>query len=316
MLDHDFLASLVRPVGRTEACPLASHHPLRRIIRKSVNVPAEVDSVRLVASRADGLQNATLVVVSIAGLLAFFLPFLISALPNAGGQVSSRTVEASLLLALIVGGSLVVTVAELVRGPGSGNQARSVAMLGALVAIDATLRLVPSFLGASPIFALIVLVGYVFGPRFGFVMGTLTLLLSAAITAGVGPWLPFQMLCTGWVGVAAGWLPRWTSARAELATAAALGALAGFAYGALMNLYSWPFAAPGVTEDVGLYWSPGLSLLESIERYAAFYVTTSLLHDATRAMATAFLIVVAGAPVLRLLRRFHARAAWSTSLRR
>ena len=146
--------------------------------------------MRLVSSGSDGLQNATLLIVSIAGLLAFFLPFLISALPNAASQVSPRTVEASLLLALIVGGSLIITVAELVRGPGAGNQARSVALLGALVAIDATLRLVPSFLGASPIFALIVLVGYVFGPRFGFVMGTLTLLLSAAITAGVGPWLP------------------------------------------------------------------------------------------------------------------------------
>ena len=269
--------------------------------------------MRIGASRADGLQNATLVAVSIAGLLAFFLPFLISALPDAAGQFSSRTVEASLLLALIVGGSLFVTVAELVRRPGSGNQARSVALLGALVAIDATLRLVPSFLGASPIFALIVLVGYVFGPRFGFVMGTLTLLLSAAITAGVGPWLPFQMLCTGWIGVAAGWLPRRTSAGAELATAAGFGALTGFAYGALMNLYSWPFAAPGVTEDVGLYWSPGLSLPESIERYAAFYVATSLVHDATRALATAFLIVVAGGPVMRLLRRFRTRAEWSTS---
>jgi energy-coupling factor transport system substrate-specific component len=269
--------------------------------------------VRVVASRADGLQNATIVIVSIAGLLEFSLPFLISALPDAAGEVSSRTLEASLLLALIVGGSLLVTVAELVRGPDAGNLARAVALLGALVVIDATLRLVPSFLGASPIFALIVLVGYVFGPRFGFVMGTLTLLLSAAITAGIGPWLPFQMLCAGWIGVASGWLPTWQSARAELASAAALGTIAGFAYGALMNLYSWPFTAPGVTDDVRLYWSPGLSLSESIERYSTFYLATSLVHDATRAAATALLIVVAGAPVIRLLRRFHARAAWSTS---
>jgi energy-coupling factor transport system substrate-specific component len=156
-------------------------------------------------------------------------------------------------------------------------------------------------------------VGYVFGPRFGFVMGTLTLLLSAAITAGIGPWLPFQMLCAGWIGVASGWLPTWQSARAELASAAALGTIAGFAYGALMNLYSWPFTAPGVTDDVRLYWSPGLSLSESIERYSTFYLATSLVHDATRAAATALLIVVAGAPVIRLLRRFHARAVWSTS---
>jgi energy-coupling factor transport system substrate-specific component len=270
--------------------------------------------VRVVASRVERLQITTLVVVSIAGFLALSLPFLISALPNPAGEMTSRTVEASLLLAIIVGGSLIVTVAELVRGPASGSHARSVALLAALVAIDATLRLVPSFLGASPIFALIVLVGYVFGPWFGFVMGTLTLLLSAAITAGVGPWLPFQMLCAGWVGVATGWLPKRTRVRAELAVVAAFGALTGFAYGALMNLYSWPFAAPGVTSEVGLYWSPGLSLSDSIERYAAFYVATSLVHDATRAAATAFLILVAGAPVIRLLRRFDSRSAWTTTL--
>jgi energy-coupling factor transport system substrate-specific component len=313
MLDHDSSRRVFVRCAAIEACPLASHDPPRRIIRKSVIGPGKVEPVKLVASRAVGLQNAALVIVSIAGLMAFSLPFLISALPNVGGEVSSRAVEASLLLALIVAGSLIVSVAELVRGPGAGSHARSVALLSVLVAIDATLRLVPSFLGGSPIFALIVLVGFVFGPRFGFVMGTLTLLLSAAITAGVGPWLPFQMLCTGWVGVAAGWLPKWTTARAELATAAVLGAFTGFAYGALMNLYSWPFAAPGATEDVGLYWSPALSLLESIQRYAAFYVATSLVHDATRAVATTLLILVAGAPVIRLLRRFHARAGWSTS---
>jgi energy-coupling factor transport system substrate-specific component len=269
--------------------------------------------VRAGSSGTDVIQNATIVIVSVAGLLAFSLPFLISALPTEPARVSSRAVEASLLLALIVGGSLIITVAELARGPGAGSHARSVALLGALVAIDATLRLVPSFLGASPIFALILLVGYVYGPRFGFVMGSLTLLLSAAITAGVGPWLPFQMLCAGWIGVASGWLPRSNSARAELSAAVAFGAVTGFAYGALMNLYSWPFAAPGLNDDVGLYWSPSLSLAESVEHYAAFYVATSLVHDATRGMATALLIVVTGGPVLRLLRRFHARAAWATS---
>jgi energy-coupling factor transport system substrate-specific component len=264
-------------------------------------------------SRTAGIQNVTLVIVSIAGLFAFLLPFVISALPNEPARLSSRTIEASLLLALIVGGSLIIAVAELIRGPGAGSLSRSVALLGSLVAIDATLRLVPSFLGASPIFALITLVGYVYGSRFGFVMGSLTLLLSAAITSGVGPWLPFQMLCAGWVGVTSGWLPKCKSARTELSIVVIFGAVTGFAYGALMNLYSWPFAAPGVSDDVGLYWSPALSAIESIERYTAFYVATSLVHDATRAVATAVLIVVAGGPVLRLLRRFHAQAAWFAS---
>ena len=264
-------------------------------------------------ARARTLENASLLIVSVAGLLAFGLPFIISAMPDSLGQLSTRPVNASLLLALIVGGSLTITAGELARGPASGNIARSVALLGALVAIDATLRLVPSFLGASPIFALIVLVGYVFGPPFGFVMGALTLLLSAAITAGVGPWLPFQMLCAGWVGVASGWLPRWRSSRAELITMMAFGAVAGFGYGALMNLYSWPFAAPGATSDTGLYWSPSLSFMESIERYATFYVATSFIHDASRGAATALIILIAGAPVLRLLERFRMRAVWTSS---
>jgi energy-coupling factor transport system substrate-specific component len=269
--------------------------------------------MRLRPVRERALENATLLIVSVAGLLAFGLPFIVSAMPGPSGEFSAIPVNASLLLALIVGGSLIIATGELARGPASGNLARSVALLGALVAIDATLRLVPSFLGASPIFALIVLVGYVFGPPFGFVMGALTLLLSAAITAGVGPWLPFQMLGAGWVGVASGWLPRWESTRAELSTIAAFGAVAGFGYGALMNLYSWPFAAPGATSDAGLFWSPSLSLMESIERYATFYMATSFAHDASRGAATALLIVIAGAPVLRLLERFHLRAVWTST---
>jgi energy-coupling factor transport system substrate-specific component len=237
----------------TGTSKLASRPALRQIIRKTDCHTGEVDlgESRFFTHRQN--SEPTLVIVTIGGLFAFFLPIVISALPTEPARVSSREAEASMLLALIVGGALIVAVGELVRGSATSSRARSVALLGALVATDATLRLIPSFLGASPIFALILLVGYVYGPRIGFVMGSLTLLLSAAITAGVGPWLPFQMLCAGWVGLASGWLPTWKSARAELATAVAFGVVTGFAYGALMNLYSWPFAAPGVSDDVELY---------------------------------------------------------------
>jgi energy-coupling factor transport system substrate-specific component len=260
--------------------------------------------------RSHTAGNALLAIVSVTGLLALGLPFILSALGRAGVAPQPRTVEASLLLAVIVAGSLLVAAGELAWGPGAGGVSRSVALLGVLAAIDASLRLIPSFFGASPIFALMLLVGYVFGPRFGFVMGALTLLLSAAITAGVGPWLPFQMLCAGWVGLAAGWLPRRGGPRARVGVLAILGAVTGFVYGALMNLYSWPFAAPGATADAGLYWNPSLSLAESLSRYGAFYLTTSLAHDATRAAATAVLILLAGLPILRLLERFRLRTSW------
>jgi energy-coupling factor transport system substrate-specific component len=268
--------------------------------------------LQLTTTRANAIENTALAVVSAAGLVAFALPFLLAVAPGSA-EGTQRAVDAAFLLGFVVAGALLVAIGELLRTAEDGGLSRAVALLGVLVAIDATLRLIPSFFGASPIFALIVLVGYVYGSRFGFVMGALTLLLSAAITAGVGPWLPFQMLCAGWVGLAAGWLPRQNSRIPDLAVLVVFGVLAGFAYGALMNLYAWPFAAPGVSSSVGLYWVPSLSPRESVERYVKFYLATSMLHDATRAFANAALLLVAGAPVLRILHRFRSRSSWATT---
>lgn len=256
------------------------------------------------------VANLALLAASMLGIVAFAFPFLVSAMPSARGASGTRSVEASLLLGAIVAGVLIIAIGELVRGSQAGSVSRSVALLGALVAVDAALRLAPTFLGASPLFALIVLVGYVYGPRFGFVMGALTLLLSAAITAGVGPWLPFQMLCAGWTGMAAGGIPHSRFPWPVMVYAA----LAGFGYGALMNLYAWPFAAPGATTDAGLFWTPDLSLTESVARYATFYLATSAVYDAFRALANVALILLIGAPVVRLLQRFKMRTSWTEAV--
>lgn len=236
---------------------------------------------------------------------AFALPFV-----AAGTTSSSRVVEGSLLLGIVTAGALIVALGELAQQAGPGNLSRATALLGVLVAIDAALRLIPSFLGASPIFVLIILVGYVFGPAFGFTMGALTLLLSAALTAGIGPWLPFQMICAAWVGAGAGLLPAAPAARRLVVQLAAYGAVASFGYGALINLYSWPFAAPGTEIEQSLYWAPGMGASETLARYARFYLTTSLIHDATRALATAALIALVGLPIVRMLRRFKLQVTW------
>ncbi len=91
---------------------------------------------------------------------------------------------------------------------------------------------------------------------------------------------------------------------------AGFGIVAGFAYGAILNLYSWPFAAPGVGQDIGLYWNPELSARESLEHYARFYLVTSFWYDAFRAVANAALILLVGAPVLRTLDRSLAHFSW------
>jgi energy-coupling factor transport system substrate-specific component len=158
---------------------------------------------------------------------------------------------------------------------------------------------------------LIILVGYVFGSAFGFTMGALTLLLSAVITAGIGPWLPFQMICAAWIGAGAGLIPLSTRPVTQRYALAAYGALVGFLFGALMNLYSWPFAAPGTDIEQSLYWVPGLSLAETAQRYWRFYLTTSLVHDAARAIATAVLLLLAGPPIVRMLLRFRLQVSWN-----
>lgn len=267
------------------------------------------------ASNPHGLSAQSWVLVvaaSLVGMAAFLYPFVLPALePAADGRAHAG--DAPLLFGLVTLLSLAAIARELDPGrprPGGMGASKLVALLGVLVAANAALRLVPTFLGASPIFVLIILVGAVFGPVIGFQMGALTLLVSAFLTGGIGPWLPFQMLGAGWVGMIAGWLPRPAQPRRRLAILAAYGALAGFGYGALLNLWSWPFAAPGIQTDVGMYWNPSLSASEALAHYGRFYLVTSLWYDAFRAAANALLIVAIGTPVLRTLDRSLAHFTW------
>lgn len=249
---------------------------------------------------------------SLVGGAAFLYPFLLPVL-HPSTEDRARSGEAPILFAIVTVLSLVAIAFELdpSRARSGGMPAsKLVALLGVLVAANAALRLVPAFLGASPLFVLIILVGAVFGPVFGFQMGALTLLVSAFLTGGIGPWLPFQMLGAGWIGLAAGWLPRPVAMRNRLLVLAAFGFVAGLVYGAILNLWSWPFAAPGTGEDLGLYWNPSLSATDSLHHYARFYLVTSLWYDAFRAVANAVLIVVIGAPLLRTLDRSRAHFSW------
>ncbi len=190
--------------------------------------------------------------------------------------------------------------------------ARGLALLAAIAAIDAALRLafVTGIGGFSPIFFLILCSGYVFGPAFGFEAGAVALLVSALATGGVGPWLPYQLFAAGWVGVAAGLVggrlggrlvgpPR----RRDLALLALVGFVTGFGYGALMDIWNWTFFA--ASPDLG--WLPGAPLGETVQRFSHFYLVTSLAYDSFRAVGNALLVVVLGGPVLAALARLRVR---------
>jgi len=187
---------------------------------------------------------------------------------------------------------------------------KTLAILGALAAVGSVLRFVPGPAGFSAIFFLPILSGYVFGVQFGFLAGLTTLLASALLTGGVGPWLPYQMFASGWVGAAAGLMPQpRQGSRWEIGGLAVLGLLLGLAYGLVMNLWFWPFVFR--PDQAAQYWQPGVGFGETVKRYALFYMTTSFIWDLWRGIGNATLILLFGAPVLRLLRRYKRRFSFA-----
>lgn len=251
-----------------------------------------------------------LLVASLVGLAGFLYPFVLPAISQSDVTDQAHAGDAPLLVAVVTGFAIAAVLVAMSEDQTGASRSRIVALLGVLVAIDATLRLVPTVLGASPVFLLIMLVGAVFGASFGFQMGALTILISALLTGGMGPWLPYQMLGAAWIGLTAGWLPRGGGERRRLVVLAIFGAVWGLLFGALMNLWFWPFGAPGAGEAGNLYWTPGLSLSETIERYGRFYLVTSLGFDLFRAVGNVVLVLALGGPILRLLERYRRRFSW------
>lgn len=274
--------------------------------------PDSRDPAGVLASGAvSGRMSAVILgLASLIGLAGFLYPFLLPAVGVVNSETEAHATLAPVLFSVVTGLSLVAMMVTIAEDHGGVARSKTVALLGVLVALDATLRLVPSFLGASPIFLLIMLVGAVFGASLGFQMGTLTILFSAFLTGGIGPWLPFQMLVAGWVGLTAGWLPRSSSPRLRVAILAVFGAVWGLMFGLLMNLWFWPFTAPGAGAESSLYWVPGSGAVDTLERYARFYLVTSLGFDLFRAAGNVALVMVLGGPILRLLERYRQRFSW------
>jgi len=242
-----------------------------------------------------------LVIASAFGIVAFFWPFFVSRESTLGASDVAPLIFGALLLLV-----LAVVLAQVSEG---GLDAKALALLGVLSAVGAALRpLGAGTAGVELIFFLLVLGGRALGPGFGFSLGCTTLFASALITAGVGPWMPYQMFACAWIGLGAGLLPR-ASGRREIWMLVAYTAAAAFLYGLLLNLSFWPFT---LGADTQLSFIPGGSLVENIHRYLVFDVTTSLGWDTGRALSNALLILLAGRPVLDALRRATRRASFDS----
>lgn len=243
-----------------------------------------------------------LAVASLAGVIGFGWPLFASGL--SGGAAGAHTGDAPWLFLALIGLLLGVVVAELADG---GMDVKAIAVLGVLAGCGAALRpLTGGATGFTLVFFLLIPAGRVFGRGFGFVLGAVTMLASALLTAGVGPWLPYEMLGAAWVGFGAGCLPR-GHGRAEVALLAAYGAVTGLLYGLLLNLSYWPFLTGAGPR---LAFVPGGALGTNFAHWVHFDLTTSLGFDIPRAIGNAVALLVLGRPVLVALHRVARRAGF------
>lgn len=251
------------------------------------------------------LRSATvLAVASMAGLAMFVWPLLVRV------RVEESTLQPPFVFLALLPVVIVVCLAEFTEG---GMDAKVLAMLGVLTAINAVMRgLSAGMAGIELVFFLLILGGRVFGAGFGFVLGCTSLFASALLTAGVGPWLPYQMLASAWVGLGAGLLPRRVGGRWEIAMLVVYGIFAAYFFGLVMNMSSWPFTlgiqVPGHSR--GLSFVPGDPLSENLHRFGVYTLLTSTgSWDTGRAITNTVALVVLGPAILTTLRRAVRRAS-------
>lgn len=236
--------------------------------------------------------------VSIVGLALFAWPFLGTGLP-------ASTPAWALMIACVAG-------LFLVEAGTRQLDSRAFALLAAIAAIDAALRLavIVGIGGFNPIYFLVLCAGYVFGTSFGFMAGALSILVSALVSGGIGPWVPYQVFGVGWVGVAAGIAGQWrgdTPGIRDIAVLALVGAVMGWVFGALLDITDW---VPGYRGNPELGWWPGIAPPIAVVHFARFYMLTSFAYDSFRAVGNAVMVVVFGAPVLAALMRLRARMSF------
>ena len=204
----------------------------------------------------------------------------------------------SLVIAVVAVGVIALDISAEVL------DSKSVALLGVLSALIASLRLVGAgAIGVEPMWFLLITASFVFGPRFGFSLGVISLGVSALLTGGIGPWLPFQMMAAGWIGLLAGSigsLARSQSLVAQRIVLVAVGIFSSLVFGLLMDLQLWPWIAG---TDLQLSYVAGNSIIDNLQRFFAFHFATALAWDLPRALTTSVLLAITSVPIMKSLKR-------------
>lgn len=242
-----------------------------------------------------------LVLGSLLGAISFSWPLYLPASNFFIFQPDSARAFA-ILIALIGIGVVSLDISQ------GALDSKAVALLGVLAALIAALRLVGAgAIGIEPMWFLLIISGYVFGANFGFALGVISMGVSALMTGGVGPWLPFQMLAAGWIGLFAGSVARLTrrfKLKVEILSLVLVGLFSSLTFGFLMDLQLWPWIT---STDTQLSFIAGGAILENFQRFIVFHLATALAWDIPRAITTSVLIALTAKPLLHSLRRAQNR---------
>ncbi len=240
---------------------------------------------------------------NVLGVIAIAWP-LVLGVPQRTTESLAHSGDAPVLVALFVPLLILVAIDAAKGAKSYHGDARLIALLGALVAVNAFLRIPKGPTGEGLMFVLPILAGWFIGARFAFLLGAFSILVSAVLTGGVGPWLPFQMFALGWVGAGAGLARIATRGRFAPVVLGAYAYASSIAYGFVMTLWFWPFLGQGGPA----FFVDGLSFTETALRYLRFYSLTSLPWDTGRAILTNVpLVLVLCKPVGTLFERIRER---------
>jgi energy-coupling factor transport system substrate-specific component len=227
--------------------------------------------------------------ISLAAL-GFFWPFFVPTNEMADKASWFFLAATPLILLLVI---VLVTQEEL----GS----KKIALLGILTALIAALRpLGIGAIGIEPMWFALIIAARAMGPTFGFLLGTLSMALSALLTGGIGPWLSYQIFAAALIGWGTIFIPAKLRGAKEVIALVFYGIIAAGFFGIAMDLQFWPWTLGPGTE---LSYLPGGALAENLDRFFTYHFVSALAWDIPRAVLTTILLSIAAKPMLTALRR-------------
>ncbi|MDX6648325.1 MAG: energy-coupling factor transport system substrate-specific component, partial [Solirubrobacteraceae bacterium] len=168
--------------------------------------------------------------------------------------------------------------------------ARVLALVATMAALAALGRVAFAPLpNVKPTTDIVLIAGVALGGAPGFAVGALAALTSN-LFFGQGPWTPWQMAAWGGVGIAGALLGRIAGERLGRIPLAAACALAGLAFGVVMNFSTWVTYTGD--HSVAAFWTIS---------------GTALPFDVAHAVGNVLFALAFGPALLRALRRFRRR---------